>query len=71
MEIFPMKHLDPKALDRAFVRPGTPMLADVIRHLGNTPDLLGTRTRDMISGCRRIRVGSSPGSPGSSRPRSA
>ncbi len=49
-----MKHLDTKTLDTAFVRPGTPMLSDVIRHLEENPELFGTRPRDMISGLRRV-----------------
>jgi integrase len=53
-EIIPMKPIDPKTLDTAFVRPNTPMFSDVIRHLEENPELFATRTRDMTSGLRRV-----------------
>jgi hypothetical protein len=50
-----MKHIAPKDLERAFVAPGTPMLSDVVRYLHENPELFDdTRTRDMISGLRRL-----------------
>ena len=49
-----MKHLDPNSLDAAFVAPGTRSLADVIDGLLSTLDVLGTRTRDMVSGLRTV-----------------
>jgi len=48
-----MEHFDPR-LETAFLRPDTPMLSDAIRQLEDNPDLFATRTRDMISGLRRV-----------------
>jgi integrase len=49
-----MEHPDTKPFDTAFVRPDSPMFSDVIRHLEENPELFETRTRDMISGLRRV-----------------
>lgn len=49
-----MRRFGPKSLDTAFVRPGTPSFADVICYLEDNPELFSTRTRDMISGLRRV-----------------
>ena len=54
LEIVTMKHLKPESFDAAFVAPGTQSLADVIDGLLLTLDVLGTRTRDMVSGLRTV-----------------
>jgi integrase len=49
-----MRFIDPKNLETAFVKPGTPMLSDVIERLDEIAMLSPTRRRDMISGLRRV-----------------
>lgn len=52
-----MQHIDPKTLETAFVRPGTPTLADLIQRLqeeGAEAGLRPERRRDMVSALRRV-----------------
>lgn len=49
-----MIQFDPYILETAFVKPGTPMFADVIALVETDSELSPTRKRDILSGLRRI-----------------
>ncbi len=51
---FPMKHIDPKHLEKAFLHNGCPMFSEIVGKLAGDKGLSPTRIRDMISGLRRV-----------------
>ena len=50
----PMKRLDPKQLDKAFLVSGCPMFSELVEKLAGDNELSPTRIRDMVSGLRRV-----------------